>query len=79
MELSLVREEENRFDPYAVAIYYDGYKLGFVPRKINQQLCQFIELGYGEIFEARVQRVSPERDMEDQVGVVIFIKDKTQG
>ena len=52
-ELSLVREEENKFDPYAVAIYYGEYKLGFVPRKVNQQLCQFLELGYGDIFDAR--------------------------
>ena len=75
-ELSLVREGENRFDPYAVAIYYGDYKLGFVPRKVNQQLCQFIELGYGDIFDARVQRVSPDRHMEDQVGVVIYIKER---
>ena len=30
--LQLVREEENRFDPYAVAIYYREFKLGFIPR-----------------------------------------------
>lgn len=74
--LILAREEENKFDPYAVAIYYGDYKLGFVPRKVNQQLCQFIDLGYGDIFDARVQRVSPERHMEDQVGVVIYIKER---
>ena len=72
--LILAREEENKFDPYAVAIYYGDYKLGFVPRKVNQQLSQFLDLGYGDIFEAFVQRVSPDRHMEDQVGVVIYIK-----
>ena len=74
--LILAREEENKFDPYAVAIYYGDYKLGFVPRKVNQQLSQFLDLGYGDIFEAFVQRVSPDRHMEDQVGVVIYIKER---
>ena len=76
VELSLVREWENKFDPYAVAIYYGEYKLGYVPRKVNQQLCQFLELGYGDIFDSRVQRVSPDRHMEDQVGVIIYIKER---
>lgn len=76
MKLELVREDGNMFDPYAVAIYYGDYKLGFVPRKDNHQLCKFLELGYGDIFEARVQRVSPERHMEDQVGVIVYIKQR---
>lgn len=76
MKLDLVREQENRFDPYAVAIYYGEHKLGFVPRKENHQLSKFLELGHGDIFEARVQRVSPDRHMEDQVGVIVYIKAK---
>ena len=35
-KLELVREEDNRFDPYAVAIYYGEYKLGFIPRGSNR-------------------------------------------
>ena len=61
---------------FTVEMVSGEYKLGFVPRKVNQQLCQFLELGYGDIFDARVQRVSPERHMEDQVGVVIYIKER---
>ena len=30
--LDLIREEDNPFDPYAVAIYYGEYKLGFIHR-----------------------------------------------
>ena len=30
--LELVSESNNAFDPYAVAIYYGEYKLGFIPR-----------------------------------------------
>ena len=73
--LKLVREEGNKFDPYAVAIYYEGYKLGFVPRSDNQLICQFIDLGYTDIFDARVQRISPDAHPEKQIGVVVFLKD----
>ena len=73
--LKLVREDGNKFDPYAVAIYYEGYKLGFVPRGDNELICQFLDLGYTEIFDARVQRISPEAHPEKQVGVVVFLKE----
>ena len=33
-KLEFVREEDNPFDPYAVAIYFGDYKLGFIPRGI---------------------------------------------
>lgn len=31
-QLRLVREADNKFNPYAVAIYYENTKLGFIPR-----------------------------------------------
>ena len=76
--LKLIREENNKFDPYAVAIYYEGYKLGFVPQGNNQMICQFIELGYADIFDVRVQRLSPDAHPEKQVGVVVFLKEANE-
>lgn len=74
MKLELEQEADNKFDPYAVAIYYGDYKLGFVPRSHNQTLCEFLEMGYGHIFDARVQRVSPAEHPERQVGVIVYLK-----
>ena len=34
-EVQLVREENNKFDPYAVAIMFDGYKLGYIHVRIT--------------------------------------------
>lgn len=73
--LKLVREADNKFDPYAVAIYYETYKLGFVPRGDNELISQFLDLGYTGIFDARVQRISPDAHPEKQVGVVVFLKE----
>lgn len=73
-KLRLVRETDNRFDPYAVAIYFDEYKLGFVPRTDNHQLSKFIEMGYADCFEVRINRVSPDECPESQIGIIIYLK-----
>lgn len=73
--LHLVREEENKFDPYAVAIYYEDIKLGFIPRGKNQLVAQLMDLGYDKLFDLRVQRFCPEAHPEKQVGVVLFFNE----
>ena len=71
--LKLVREETNRFDPHAVAIYYEDYKLGFVPRGENEMISKFLDLGYADIFDLRVQRITLDAHPEKQIGVVLFL------
>ncbi|MDP4228128.1 MAG: HIRAN domain-containing protein [Bacteroidota bacterium] len=73
-ELTLVREEDNKFDPYAVAIYYGESKLGFIPRSENHDISKFLELGYTDLFEARINRLTSEAHPENQVGVIVYIK-----
>ena len=71
--LTLQRGADNAFDPYAVAIYYGEYKLGFVPRGENHELSKFLEMGHGAWFEARINRVSPTEEPEQQIGVVVHL------
>ena len=78
-QLQLVRERENRFDPHAVAIYYEDYKLGFIPRGENELIAKFLDLGYSEIFDLRVQRIALDAHPEKQVGVVLFINEANKG
>lgn len=73
--LNLVREVDNKFDPYAVAIYYKDTKLGFIPRGENQLVAQFMDLGYNMIFDLRVQRICPDAHPEKQVGVILRLKE----
>ncbi len=73
-ELALRREADNRFDPYAVAIYFGEHKLGFVPRTTNKEINKFLEQGYDSIFEVRINRICPEEHPENQVHVVVFLK-----
>lgn len=39
----LVREPENPHDPNAIAIYVEGKRIGYVPKKQNAVLAQFID------------------------------------
>lgn len=71
--LRLERESENRFDPYAVAIYFGEYKLGYIPEGSNRVVSQLMDLGYGEIFDMRVQRLQLDAHPEKQVSVVLFV------
>ncbi len=72
--LTLKREEDNKFDPYAVAIYFNEHKLGFVPRDSNKEIDKFLEQGYDDIFEVRINRLAPDEHPENQVHVIVFLK-----
>ena len=73
-ELTIEREDDNKFDPYAVAIYYGEYKLGYIPKGENKEINKFLELGYNQLFEVRINQLSPDENPENQVGVIIYIK-----
>jgi hypothetical protein len=75
-QLLLKAEPENPFDPNAVAIYYQEDKLGFVPKGENEIIRKFLNLGYTDLFEAKISQISPEAHPEKQVRVVVRIKQK---
>lgn len=75
ISLKMTAEPDNQFDPYAVALYYQEKKLGYVPREENKHISQFLNLGHTELFEVRINRISPETYPEKQIGVVVRIRE----
>ena len=75
-QLQLVREEDNKFDPYAIAVYYQDMKLGFIPRGENHDLSKFLEMGYEDLFEVRVNKLDLDEHPEAQVGIIVYLKRK---
>ena len=47
--LDLVREPDNQFDPYAVAVYLGDFKLGFIPRGENHDISKYLDMGLDDI------------------------------
>jgi hypothetical protein len=72
-ELDLKPEFENIYDDNAVAIYYNDYKLGFIPRAKNHAIAELMRAGVN-VFETRVQRMCAEYDPEYQIQVIVYIK-----
>lgn len=80
VQLQLKLEEENKFDARAVAIYYNEFKLGFVPRSENRIFYKLLKVGI-DCIEVRVQRISKKEHPENQIGVVahlVTIEKETQ-
>ena len=75
-KLDLVREETNQFDPYAVALYYGEYKLGFIPRGQNHDISKYLDMGLDDIYDVRITRVTPDVHPEDQVEVIVYVKNQ---
>ena len=73
-KLDLVREADNPFDPYAVAIYYEDYKLGYIPRVSNHDISKYLDMGLEDIYEVRITRITPDAHPENQVEVIVYIK-----
>ena len=72
-QLDLIREEDNRFDPYAVAIYYEEYKLGYIPRGSNHDISKYMDMGLDDIYDVRITRITPDVHPEQQVEVIVYI------
>lgn len=72
-KLRLLRESGNIHDPNAISIWFGDSMLGYIPRSDNENMAKLIDMGYADIFDARVQRVSPDQNPEHQVGIVIYL------
>lgn len=73
LKLRFEREPDNKYDPKAVAIYFEEYKLGYIPRANNSEIAKLCEQGYAHIFDTRINRISADEHTENQIGVVVHI------
>ncbi len=74
-KLKLRAEFDNPYDPDAVAVYFHGTKIGYVPRAHNFVIAQLIRFGHKGVLEARVTNVNPLAHPEQQVKMAILVRD----
>lgn len=58
--LTVVPEPENQYDNTAVALYWEGYKLGYIPAKANDALKQRLVEGGVEGVNCFIMELNPE-------------------
>jgi hypothetical protein len=73
--VTLKSEPDNPHDSEAVAIYFGDSKLGYIPRNHNGDISQFIFFGHGNVFEAKINSVFPDKHLEQRFRVTIKIRD----
>jgi hypothetical protein len=77
-ELRLVPDATNQYDPRAIAVYYNDYKLGFIPKSDNRIFYKLMKIGFDQ-FEVRVQRLAPDEDPEQQISVIVHLVREGKG
>jgi hypothetical protein len=77
-ELTLEAEPTNGYDPNAVKILYGKTMLGYIPKEGNEEISMFLQLGYTDIFTAKISRITPECHPEKQIGVTIKVKKRAE-
>lgn len=74
--LTLEAEPTNGHDPNAVKILYKNTMLGYIPRSENELISKFLQLGYTDLFNVRINRVNLETHPEKQINVTAKINKK---
>lgn len=87
-ELALVRQKDNKYDKYAIAVAladdYDGdsddfdfdFILGYVPRTANQHLATMMDLGWTEAFECELSQVNGSNPYKGSLYMKIYMVSK---
>ena len=70
-QLDLLIEPTNPVDPLAIAIYWDGQKIGYIPREDNA-VSQGILSGGVPIY-AEIIEVDPEAEQWEQVAICLYL------
>ncbi|WP_275100241.1 HIRAN domain-containing protein [Sedimenticola hydrogenitrophicus] len=72
MPLELKREPENRYDRKAVAVYWQGAQLGYVPRAENHAVGAMLDRG--QPVKARISALSPGANPWRRIQMEIYIE-----
>lgn len=71
--LKLKLEEDNKYDPRAIAIYYKEHKIGFIPRSENRIIYKLMKVGLIDNLRIIIQQINPQAEPEQQIRIVIHL------
>lgn len=70
-KLDLLREPENKYDSNAIALCYNGQKIGYVAAEDNSMLSQLLDAGHGN-FVAEVDNIHADAPVWHRVSYMIL-------
>lgn len=69
--LTLAREPDNPHDPHAVALYWRGEKLGYLPRGENLVAARLLDRR--RQLSARIERLRPDAERNRRIGIEVLM------
>jgi len=69
--LALVREPDNPYDANAVRVEWNGYQLGYVPRRENADVARQIDRGTR--VKARISRLQANRSPSKRIEFEVYV------
>lgn len=82
--LQLVRDKDNKYDHNAVAVVFNDEEtheehcIGYIPKSENKDLAAFLEMGWTDIFECRINQIRNEVHPDHQISMTIKIKKRSK-
>ncbi|HRP88858.1 MAG TPA: HIRAN domain-containing protein [Edaphocola sp.] len=70
--LELELEEDNRYDPKAVMLWYGDFHLGYIPKASNEIFYKLLRVGIPNI-EVRIQQIDTNAHPEQQIQLVAHL------
>jgi len=58
-----------------VQVSYQGQKLGCIPQAHSDPLFRMVFFGFSDLFEAQINRITPDAAPDRQIGIVVRLKD----
>lgn len=74
--VALVAEPDNPYDSEAVAVYFDGVKLGYLPRAVNSAISTLIAFGHADLFEVRISHLDLTAHDEKKLSITVKVVDR---
>lgn len=69
--LALQREADNPHDARAIAVHWDGHKLGYLPRAENDAVSAAMDAGTA--VEARIGQLRDDKDPRRRIMIDVFV------
>lgn len=70
-KVQLKRESENIHDKYAIAVYWNNLKIGFIPRNNNKVLANLIDSR--KILHSEIKYINADSSLWNKVFVIVFL------
>jgi len=76
--LQLVREPDNKYDKYAIAVYHKQEKIGYLPREKNEIISKILDAGLLDLY-AETSHVNTDADTWENIFLVIYALKEVTG